>query len=218
MPEYKKLQTPLTDGESFYYPVTTYDQIIMPDGVSRWSGASSSQINDDEISREETYSSHKINEMLQEAGKVQTVNNIEPDDNQNINLSASDIGAIFADRADSEAGLPSTIDADTLGGMPSSQYALKSDIENIDIPECQLPSGGTTGQILSKCSDDDHDVQWIDVPKTDTDWSNIQNIPTSFQPSNHNHKLEDISETSIEEWVFTLEDGSTVTKKVLICD
>lgn len=38
MPEYKKLQTPLTDGESFYYPVTTYDQIIMPDGISRWDG------------------------------------------------------------------------------------------------------------------------------------------------------------------------------------
>ena len=34
-----KLQAPLRDKEGAFYPLTTYDQIIMPDGVSRWNGA-----------------------------------------------------------------------------------------------------------------------------------------------------------------------------------
>ena len=36
----EKLQVPLQDNEGPFYPLTTYDQIIMPDGISRWDGKS----------------------------------------------------------------------------------------------------------------------------------------------------------------------------------
>lgn len=36
----EKLQKPLKDKNGPIYPLTTYDQIIMPDGVSRWDGKS----------------------------------------------------------------------------------------------------------------------------------------------------------------------------------
>ena len=37
----KKLQKPLKNKDGSFYPLTTYDQIIMPDGISRWDGISS---------------------------------------------------------------------------------------------------------------------------------------------------------------------------------
>lgn len=36
---YLKPQSPITNGEDHLYPLTTYDQIIMPD-ESRWNGSS----------------------------------------------------------------------------------------------------------------------------------------------------------------------------------
>ena len=66
--QFLKPQSPIQDGEDYILPITSYDQILMPDGVSRWDGVSGSE------------------------AKV-TVNDIEPDDNQNISLSASDVGA-----------------------------------------------------------------------------------------------------------------------------
>ena len=36
-----KLQKPLKDKDGPFYPLTYYDQIIMPDGISRWDGKSS---------------------------------------------------------------------------------------------------------------------------------------------------------------------------------
>lgn len=36
---YIKPQSPLTHGENFIYPITTHDQIVLPDG-SRWDGVS----------------------------------------------------------------------------------------------------------------------------------------------------------------------------------
>lgn len=36
---YLKPQSPITNGEDHIYPLTTYDQVIMPDG-SRWNGSS----------------------------------------------------------------------------------------------------------------------------------------------------------------------------------
>lgn len=34
----ERLNVPLQDKYGFFYPLTTYDQIIMPDGISRWNG------------------------------------------------------------------------------------------------------------------------------------------------------------------------------------
>ena len=210
MPEYKKLQTPLTDGESFYYPVTTYDQIIMPDGISRWDGTVGSD-----------------NSLPEDWAP--TIDNIE-------GLSEALRGTVVVERnGTEEPGLPAPNDADMLGGIPAEDYALKTDIP--DAPS-SLPSGGTPGQVLSVISDDG-DVAWVDA-NTDTtvDWSEIQNVPTEFTPAEHTHDVSwdevqskptqfsptthahtssEISDVSIEEWMFTLEDGSTVTKKVLTC-
>lgn len=52
MAEFQKLQTPLTDGEKYYYPVTTYDQIIMPDGISRWDGTAGRGVDENTVSTE----------------------------------------------------------------------------------------------------------------------------------------------------------------------
>ena len=35
-----KLQVPLQDKDGYFYPLTTFDQIIMQDGVTRWDGKS----------------------------------------------------------------------------------------------------------------------------------------------------------------------------------
>ena len=79
-----KLQKPLKDKEGSFYPLTTYDQIIMPDN-SRWNG--------------------KISEA---EGTVKSVANRQPDENGNVDLVASDIGAI---------PVGSNIDANTFNGM-----------------------------------------------------------------------------------------------------
>lgn len=118
----KKLQKPLKDKDGSFYPLTTYDQIIMPDGISRWDGSSD---------------------------------------------------GVYVERDGAEgSGLPAPSDADTLGGIPAEDYALKSDIP--------------------------------DNTNSTVAWEDIQNKP------------EELLNLSTEEWVFTLEDGSTVTKTVVI--
>lgn len=51
------------------------------------------------------------------------------------------------------------INADMLGGVDASEYAKKSDLEEIS----GLPNGGTTGQVLTKASDVNQDVAWQDL-------------------------------------------------------
>ena len=135
-----KLQKPLKDKDGSFYPLTTYDQIVMPDN-SRWNGV------------------------------------------------AVDERAVFVDRTGATAGVPTPVNADTLGGVPAEEYALKSDISS------KLPTGGTVGQVLAKVSDKDNDVDWVDQSgSSEINWSNIQNKPTEFAPSEHNHAWDDITE------------------------
>ena len=114
-----KLQKPLKDKDGSFYPLTTYDQIVMPDGVSRFDGG------------------------------------------------------VMVDQTDATIGDPAPVNADTLGGVPAANYALKSDI----------PSNEDSVTSLS--------------------WDDITGKPES------------LTGVVVEEWTFTLEDGSTVTKKVL---
>ena len=114
-----KLQKPLKDKEGSFYPLTTYDQIIMPDGINRFDGG------------------------------------------------------VMVDQTDVTIGDPAPVNADTLGGVPAANYALKSDI----------PSNEDSVTSLS--------------------WDDITGKPES------------LTGVVVEEWTFTLEDGSTVTKKVL---
>ena len=88
-----KLQKPLKDKEGSFYPLTTYDQIIMPDN-SRWNG--------------------KISEA---EGTVKSVANRQPNENGNVDLVASDVGAI---------PVGSNIDANTFNGFTLAQ--LKAEI------------------------------------------------------------------------------------------
>ena len=58
--EFLKPQQPIRDGDDYILPITSYDQIIMPDGESRWDGSV--------------------------GGKVKTINGIAPDSNGNIKI------------------------------------------------------------------------------------------------------------------------------------
>ena len=58
--EFLKPQKPIQDGDDYILPVTSYDQIIMPDGISRWDG--------------------------NVGGKVKTINGIAPDASGNVKI------------------------------------------------------------------------------------------------------------------------------------
>lgn len=175
---YLKPQSPIRDGEDYILPITSYDQIVMPDGISRWDGVSGSTVkNISDI--------NGLEEAIASAGKVKTINSIEADENGNIEITASDLDAIYVERTDEDiTANPPLIDADTLGGISHDQYALKQDIPNLN------------------------DVQ--------VTWDEVQNVPSEFSPTAHGHDIGDISGISYEEWVFTYEDGSTETKKVIL--
>lgn len=125
----ERLNQLLRDKYGPIYPITMYNQIIMPDGVSRFDGG------------------------------------------------------VIVDRTDSIIGDPAPLNADTLGGIPADGFALKSDIPT----------------------------------ESEVSWGDIQNIPAVFTPDTHTHTSGEMSDASVEEWSFTLEDGTVVTKKVLIC-
>jgi hypothetical protein len=46
--------------------------------------------------------------------------------------------------------------------------------------------------------------------------SEITDFPTSMTPNAHTHKKSEITDLKTENWTFTLEDGSTVTKAVYV--
>ena len=97
---------------------------------------------------------------------------------------------VYVDRSETgEPGVPAPNDADTLGGIPAKDYVLKTDISDMS---SSLPTGGTPGQVLSVVSDDG-EVAWVDV-STDTtvNWSEIQNVPSEFIPTEHSHTAEDV--------------------------
>ena len=55
------------------------------------------------------------------------------------------------------------------------------------------------------------------------EWNDIKSKPESYTPAAHNHNISElpdvpdfIQHSHLEEWTLTLEDGSTITKKVLI--
>lgn len=58
-----------------------------------------------------------------------------------------------------------------------------------------------------------------DIPNLDdvqVTWDEVQNVPSEFSPTAHGHDIGDVSGISYEEWVFTYEDGTTETKKVIL--
>lgn len=105
-----------------------------------------------------------------------TVNGIAADETGNIALAAKDVKALSINKENAVEGASVPVNADTLGGIPANQYALKSDIsgsgagsstEGSSTP-C-IPSGGSTGQILAKSSNNDYDTRWVDMPSGSID-------------------------------------------------
>lgn len=50
-----------------------------------------------------------------------------------------------------------------------------------------IPSGGTTGQSLSKASDKDFDFEWQTPGAGSTAWADISGKPSTFPPEAHTH-------------------------------
>lgn len=117
-----------------------------------------------------------------------------------------------------EAG-DSLPDGGTTGQVLTKKSDANGDAEWSDIPA----SGGG-------------DVSWNDIKDKpgsfhptehshEVLWNDIKEKPESYPPSEHSHEWSDINNKPevvnnvvVEEWMFTLEDGSTVMKKVLTND
>lgn len=98
------------NGEPFY-PLTQYNQIVMPDG-SRWDGkGGGAQIDDTSASTEKVYSSQKTQYELDQLSE------------QIEELDAADVGALPV--GDTAA------DSAKLGGVVANKYALKTDIKEV---------------------------------------------------------------------------------------
>ena len=74
----ERLKFPLKDKEGYFYPITSYNQIIMPDGTF-WNGESA-------------------------GGTVSSVNSKTPNSNGDINLTAADIAAMPGNVVENESG------------------------------------------------------------------------------------------------------------------
>ena len=133
--EFLKPQSPIQDGDEYILPITSFDQIIMPDGVSRWDGVSGSaakitvnginptsdnniELNagsvgarpDDWVPQMSDIDG--LNEAISSAGSVKTVCGVVPEPTGNVPLEAKDVGAI---------PVGSDIDAKTFNGMTLEQ-------------------------------------------------------------------------------------------------
>lgn len=100
----ERLKVPLKDRDGYFYPITSYNQIVMPDGTF-WNGQASGG-----------------------EGTVKSVNSKEADENGNVEITAQDIGAMSVN-ADGNI-LNGTeiikIDAETIQGKTIDQ--LKKEI------------------------------------------------------------------------------------------
>jgi hypothetical protein len=56
-----------------------------------------------------------------------------------------------------------------------------------------VPTGGTTGQVLGKASDDDYDWAWITLDDGSVTWDDVTGKPSTFAPSAHTHPISAIT-------------------------
>lgn len=163
-------------------------------------------------------------------GTLKSVCGKEADEDGDVDLTASDVGAVSIPNEDDPTyGVATGINADMLGGVPASSYAKKSEIP---AAATGLPAGGSAGQVLAKKSDTDGDVEWKDDnagggASYDQSLNKADNVTfnsvTTVQPINAG-KLGGkeasayVLAENFEEWTFTLDDGTTVKKKVIVVD
>lgn len=163
-------------------------------------------------------------------GTLKSVCGKEADEDGDVDLTASDVGAVSVPNEDDPTyGVATGINADMLGGVPASSYAKKSEIP---AAATGLPAGGSAGQVLAKKSGTDGDVEWKDDnagggASYDQSLNKADDVTfnsvTTVQPINAG-KLGGkeasayVLAESFEEWTFTLDDGTTVKKKVIVVD
>ena len=75
-------------------------------------------------------------------GTITNINGIEPDENGTVILHANDVKAVTINLEETNEGEPALTNADTLGGISATEYALKSDLENIDLTNIDAVSLG----------------------------------------------------------------------------
>lgn len=65
---------------------------------------------------------------------------------------------------------------------------------SVSITEADIPAGGTTGQVLSKVSAADYDVQWSTVSGGGSvTWDDVTGKPSTFTPSAHAHIIAEVT-------------------------
>ena len=134
-----KAKKPFRQDGKHYYPITTHDQIIMPDG-NRWDGQHLSSDIRDEAAE---VGSIKVNADL--LGGIAAANYALKEDLNFVGLKS--------DEREGSAG--EEIEEIPIIADNSQKLAGKTLNEII-------PDGGTTGQILTKISDINQDTGWVD--------------------------------------------------------
>lgn len=67
----------------------------------------------------------------------------------------------------------------------------------------QIPNDGVAGQVLVRTGDNSDNIKWDNIKHN---WDDINNKP------------EQLDKANVEEWTFTLDDGTVIKRKVLIND
>ena len=120
MSEPRTPQVPMVDGDGKpFYPLTQYNQIVMPDG-NRWDGkGGGAQIDDVTPSSTNVYSSqktqHELDQLSQQIGNCLTSDPAEDDATESPELGSVPNHADSADTAHN---------AEKLGGVDASGYIL----------------------------------------------------------------------------------------------
>lgn len=102
-----------------------------------------------------------LQEAIDNGGNVKSVNGVDADENGDIVLTARIVGALSVNKEGAVHGTPVPVNADTLGGIEASHYALKTDLS--ENGGYVVPSGGSAGQVLAKASGRDFDMEWVDA-------------------------------------------------------
>ena len=166
-------QVPMVDenGKPFY-PLTQYNQIVMPDG-SRWDGkGGGAQIDDTSASTEKVYSSQKVEAIASQLSQ-QKANKAGWTAGKNVVTDAE--GNITTEDKPTALKNPNQL---TINGQSYDGS------EPVEMTVSGLPSGGTAGQVLSKKSDANQDAEWADPSGGGMEmkllWQNASPITSRF--------------------------------------
>ena len=157
---YLKPQSPIKYKEDHIYPPTTIDQVIMDNG-QRLSGVCvyldrPDEYEDTEVAgiNADTLGGIPAGDFVLKTDTIENaVNATNAMSAQNANHALESDHAANANMAISADVATEADNSKALDGKSASAFAMA---------EQAVPSGGTTGQVLTKVSNDNNDVQWSD--------------------------------------------------------